>query len=63
MRGHLKSVDKTIPQVLMHKRQGHSVKPQEIIQRIEKLFGPNLSKIELFARRKVDGWDCWGDEI
>ena len=20
-------------------------------------------KIELFAREKVDGWDCWGNEI
>mgnify|MGYP003146851400 CR=1 FL=1 len=23
----------------------------------------NYSKIELFARRKVKGWDCWGNEV
>jgi len=23
----------------------------------------NLPRIELFARRKVDGWDCWGNEV
>lgn len=22
-----------------------------------------LPIIELFARQKVDGWDCWGDEV
>lgn len=63
MRGHIKSVDKTVPQVLMHPRLGHSVKPDEIMRRIERLFGPDSTKIELFARRQVDGWDCWGDEV
>lgn len=62
MRGHIKSVDKSVPQVLMHPRMGHSVKPDEIMRRIERLFGPNTSKIELFARRTVKGWDRWGDE-
>ena len=63
MRGHIKSVDKTVPQVLMHPRLGHSVKPDEIMRRIERLFGNGTKKIELFARRAVDGWDCWGDEV
>src|SRR5574344_1634754 len=62
MRGHIKSIDKTVPQILMHPRIGHSVKPDEIMRRIERLFGPNTTKIELFARREVDGWDRWGDE-
>jgi len=62
MRGHIKSVDKTVPQVLMHPRLGHSVKPDEIMRRIERLFGNEQTKIELFARRKVIGWDRWGDE-
>lgn len=44
MRGHIKSVDKTVPQVLMHPRQGHSVKLDEIMRRIERLFGPNTKK-------------------
>lgn len=61
MRGHIKAVDKTVPQILMHPRKGHSVKPEEIMLRIMKLFG-DQKKIELFARREFGDWDRWGDE-
>jgi len=41
----------------------HSRKPDEIVRgRIIELCG-NLRRIELFARRQVDGWDCWGNEV
>lgn len=23
----------------------------------------NISRIELFAREQIGGWDCWGDEM
>ena len=59
MRGHIKAVDKTIPQVLMHQRLGHSVKPPVIRDRIIKLFG-DIPRIELFARQKIEGWDAVG---
>ena len=59
MRGHIKAADKTIPQIVMHERLGHSVKPPVIRERIEKLFG-NKSRIELFARQKIIGWDAIG---
>ncbi|MCL2410704.1 MAG: MT-A70 family methyltransferase [Treponema sp.] len=59
MRGHIKAVDKTVPQIVMHQRLGHSTKPPVVRERIEQLFG-NLSRIELFARQKVDGWDAIG---
>lgn len=36
MRGHIKSVDKTVRQVVMEQRRGHSVKPDEVMRRIEK---------------------------
>ena len=62
MRGHIKSVDKTVRQIIMERRQGHSVKPPECRDRIVKLFG-DIPRIELFARQYVDGWDCWGDEV
>ena len=62
MRGHIKSVDKTVRQIIMEQRQGHSVKPPECRDRIVKLFG-DIPRIELFARQYVDGWDCWGDEV
>lgn len=40
----------------------HSVKPDEIRDRIMRMF-PSQSKIELFARKKVENWDAWGDQL
>ena len=41
----------------------HSRKPDEVVRdRIVALCG-DLPRIELFARRKVEGWDCWGNEV
>ena len=40
----------------------HSRKPKEVMERIELLF-PDATKIELFARQKVEGWDAWGNEV
>jgi len=39
----------------------HSTKPDFFRYLIERLSIP--PRIELFARRKVDGWDCWGNEV
>lgn len=62
MRGHIKSVDKTVPQIVMQQRMGHSVKPPQVRDRIVRLFG-DLPRVELFARQKTDGWDAWGNEV
>ena len=43
-------------------RERHSEKPGVVRERIVELMG-DLPRIELFARQKVDGWDCWGDEV
>ena len=40
----------------------HSQKPQKAYEIIERLY-PKLTKIELFARQQVKGWDCWGNEV
>jgi N6-adenosine-specific RNA methylase IME4 len=40
----------------------HSAKPPEVRQKIVDLMGP-LRRIELFARERVPGWDCWGNEV
>lgn len=40
----------------------HSEKPNEVRERILKLCG-DLSRIELFGRIKVPGWDVCGDDI
>lgn len=52
-----------VRQVVMHPRIGHSVKPDVIRDKITELFCDDLKKIELFARKKVPGWDCWGNEV
>jgi N6-adenosine-specific RNA methylase IME4 len=42
-------------------RTEHSKKPEEFRQIIETLYEYG-NKIELFARRSVDGWEVWGNE-
>ena len=42
-------------------RTVHSRKPEEMRRMIEKVsYAPRL---ELFARKHTDGWDCWGNEV
>lgn len=49
-------------QVVLAPRMEHSRKPDEVHRRIEALY-PKASKCEVFARRKVSGWDCVGNEV
>ena len=51
-----------IKQVIFEQRREHSRKPEQAITRINELFIPELRKIEIFARTKRPGWDCWGNE-
>lgn len=48
-------------QFISAKSTSHSTKPHEIRERICKMF-PASTKIELFARQSVDGWDRWGNQ-
>ena len=41
---------------------GHSQKPDDVRDRIVSLMG-DLTRIELFARKCVPGWDAWGNEV
>ena len=40
----------------------HSQKPNDQYRKIEALY-PDMNYLELFARRKREGWDSWGNEI
>ena len=60
-KGKPKRISKAVRQLIISKRQEHSKKPDEIRDRIVELCG-DLSRIELFARQRVDGWDSWGNE-
>jgi N6-adenosine-specific RNA methylase IME4 len=40
----------------------HSAKPAVTRDKIVTLMG-DLPRLELFARDRTPGWDCWGDEV
>ena len=48
-------------QFLSEMRGRHSQKPNEIRNRIQKMF-PDQKKLEMFARQKTKGWSVWGLE-
>jgi len=61
-RGNPRRIDKGIHQVIMSDVLDHSHKPAIVRERIVQLMG-DLPRIELFARQRVAGWDCWGNEV
>lgn len=61
-KGKPKRISESVFQIVESKIRGHSRKPDIIRQKIINLVG-DLSRIELFARQKFEGWDCWGNEV
>ncbi len=61
-KGHPKRISASVHQVVISRVEEHSKKPNEVRNRIIKLVG-ELPRIELFARRRYDGWDAWGNEV
>ena len=51
-----------ISSIFREKRKEHSKKPKKIRTLIN-LWYPTEPKIELFSRDKIEGWDCWGNEV
>ena len=51
-----------VSSVLNYPRGQHSKKPDEVRTLIVKLVG-DIPRVELFARKKTDGWDVWGNEV
>lgn len=62
IKGRMQPVSNFVSQVVVSKREEHSKKPDIIRERIVELFG-DVPRIELFARRKTEGWDVWGNEV
>lgn len=62
VKGHPKRISKKVRQLIISPIERHSKKPDVARERIVELMG-DLSRIELFARQKVSGWDAWGNEI
>ena len=61
-RGKPKRVSMPVRQIIDARIMEHSKKPPETRDRIVELCG-DISRIELFARQKAQGWDCWGNEV
>lgn len=55
-------ISNSVSSVVIEPRGRHSEKPPVVRDRIVQLCG-DLPRIELFARERVLGWDCWGNEI
>lgn len=53
---------RNVRQAVSQMRAAHSAKPDQVADRINEMF-PYSKKIELFARRDIQGWDCWGNEV
>ena len=60
-RGKPRRLRKDVHQLIIQPRREHSRKPDEFYARVERYCtGPF---VELFARQRRPGWDCWGNEI
>ncbi|MFA6364241.1 MT-A70 family methyltransferase [Methanoregula sp.] len=51
------------PNFLQTKAGPHSRKPKELFDIIGPCIEKMTPKIELFARQRIEGWDCWGNQI
>lgn len=52
----------SVSQIIDTPLEEHSKKPDIVRDRIVELCG-DLPRIELFARKTIDGWDNWGNEM
>jgi N6-adenosine-specific RNA methylase IME4 len=59
----VKRVSASIHSVVEAPLREHSRKPDEVRDRIDKLYGPNYKRIELFAREQFENWDSFGLEV
>lgn len=61
-KAHPKRSSADIHQLIISPIEEHSKKPDEVREKIVALMG-DLPRIELFARKKIKGWDVWGNEV
>ena len=60
-KGKPKRVSASVRLVIETIPERHSKKPDIVREKIVELCG-DLPRIELFARERVEKWDCWGDD-
>ena len=55
--------DRSIPSVIHAPRRGHSEKPDEVHDIIERALDGKGPFLELFGRKRVDGWKVLGNQL
>lgn len=61
-KGNPKRISASVHSVIDTPIEGHSKKPNIVRDKIIELIG-DLPRVELFARKKTEGWDVWGNEV
>lgn len=51
------------PQIILAPRAGHSTKPEKVRQEIDATLGTSITKLEIFARTQVPGYDAIGNHL
>jgi len=62
IRGKPKPISKGVANLTYAEKRRHSEKPEIIYEKIEQLCG-KLPRLEMFARKKKNGWSAWGFEL
>jgi N6-adenosine-specific RNA methylase IME4 len=60
-RGKPKQAVKNVRNAIVAPVREHSRKPDQMHADLERMF-PGVAKVELFARQRRPGWDCWGNQ-
>ena len=63
VRGKPSRKSNSVSQIIEESVKAHSQKPEVVRDKIRELMGGDLNYIELFARQRSEGWDCWGNEV
>ena len=61
-KGSPKRISCSVHSVIDTPIERHSKKPDIVREKIVELLG-DRTRIELFARNRVEGWDAWGNEV
>lgn len=61
-KGKIKRKSARVHQIVDTSIEEHSKKPDVVREKIVELIG-DVPRIELFARKEITGWDCWGNEV
>jgi len=63
IKGKIKAFRMQEPNFIQTKVLSHSEKPEQFRELIERATINFPNKLELFARKKTNGWDVWGNEV